>query len=174
MPGSGGPGRALAVRSTPAATIAAAGAAIVAFAPDTADGLDGRQQFGGDGGNRNLVTDEFLDLRQAEDVFFAGERDGVARGAGARGAADAMHVVLGILRQVVVEHVRDLGDVQAAGGDVGRHQHRQVSLGEVCEQFHPLGLRHVARQHRRLEAVGLERGGDVLGHVLGVDEYQAA
>ena len=52
-------------------------------------------------------------------VTLAGEADRVALRAQARGAADAMHVVLGVERQVVVVDVRHAVDVQAARGDVG-------------------------------------------------------
>ncbi len=40
--------------------------------------------------------------------------------AGAAGAADAVHIVVGVVRDVVVEDVADGGDVQAARGDVAR------------------------------------------------------
>ena len=50
------------------------------------------------------------------------ERDRDAVGAGARGAADAVHVALRDVRQVEVDDVADAVDVDAAGGDVGRDQ----------------------------------------------------
>src|SRR3546814_14036619 len=51
------------------------------------------------------------------------ERDGDALGAGARGAADAVDVALRLVRQFVVDDVGDPWHVDAARGDVGRHQH---------------------------------------------------
>jgi hypothetical protein len=53
----------------------------------------------------DLATDERLDVRQRDRLGLAAEADRVARRAGARGAADAVHVIFGILRQVVVENV---------------------------------------------------------------------
>ena len=53
----------------------------------------------------------------------ADQRDRLALRAGAAGAADAVHVVLGHVGQLVVDDVRQLVDVDAARGDVGRHQH---------------------------------------------------
>ena len=50
------------------------------------------------------------------------ERDRLAVAADAAGAADAVHVHLGLVGQVVVDDVRDLRDVEAARGDVGRHE----------------------------------------------------
>ena len=55
--------------------------------------------------------------------------------AGAAGAADAVHVVLGHVRQLEVDDVRQLVDVDAARGDVGRDQHLQVALLEVGERL---------------------------------------
>ena len=59
---------------------------------------------------------------------------GEARGAAARrrprGPADAVDVVLGHVRQVEVHDVADVGDVDAAGGDVGRDEH---AVGAVLE-----------------------------------------
>ena len=89
----------------------------------------------------------------AHRVFLAAEADGVALGAGARRAADAMHVVRGILRQVEVEHVADVGDVQAARGHVGGDQHGQLAGVEFAHEAQALLLRHVARQRLRLETV---------------------
>ena len=50
------------------------------------------------------------------------ERDRDALRAGARGAADAVHVALRDVRQVVVDDVADAVDVDAARRDVGRDQ----------------------------------------------------
>ena len=49
------------------------------------------------------------------------EADGDALGAGATGAADAMHVVLGVFRQVVVDDVANAFYVNAAPGDIRCH-----------------------------------------------------
>src|SRR6185437_3343997 len=76
--------------------------------------LDHRQQLGGHRGHRNLVADVALDIRQADRILLAAEADGIALRSSARGASDAMHVIGRILRQIEVEHVADVGDVQAA------------------------------------------------------------
>ena len=48
-----------------------------------------------------------------------GEWEILTRIPGAAGAADAVHVVLGVFGDAVVDHVGDAGDVDAACGDVG-------------------------------------------------------
>jgi hypothetical protein len=44
--------------------------------------------------------------------------------AGPAGATDAVDVGFRLVRQFIVDHVGDLIDVDAAGGDVGGNQHR--------------------------------------------------
>src|SRR5690606_10388458 len=56
------------------------------------------QQFGGHRFDRDLLLDVGLDVRQRHRVALAGEADRVALGAQPRGAADAVHVVLGVER----------------------------------------------------------------------------
>src|SRR5262249_6947050 len=70
----------------------------------------------------NLLTDELLDCLQIQRARLVHQADGAAGGAGARRATDAVHVILGILRQVPVDHVADRLDVQAARRHVGRYE----------------------------------------------------
>src|SRR5512144_3454867 len=62
----------------------------------------------------DLLADELLDRLDVQRARLVGEADGLARRAGARGPTDAVHVVLGILRQIPVHHVAHAFDVQAA------------------------------------------------------------
>ena len=55
------------------------------------------------------------------------QRQRLAARAGATGAADAVHVVLRHHRQVVVDHQRQLRDVEPARGDVGGDQHPHLA-----------------------------------------------
>jgi hypothetical protein len=80
------------------------------------------------------------------------EAHGGARATGAAGAADTVHVVFRELRQVVVEHVRDAGDVDAAGRDVGRDQHAHATLAQRTDRAVARALRQVAVQRGRFEA----------------------
>src|SRR5262249_15231288 len=82
------------------------------------------------GARRNRHSDQLLDVAQVGALLGIAERDRDAVGAGAGGAADAVHVALGNVRQVVVDDVADAVDVDAARGDVGRHQRAQVSGAE--------------------------------------------
>ena len=72
-----------------------------------------------------------LDFRQGDRIFLAGEADRVTICAGSGSASDPMYVVSGVLRQVEVEHVTHIGDVQAAGCNISCNQYRQVPIVEV-------------------------------------------
>ncbi len=137
-------------------------------------GLGHHQQLGFELRHRNGLADIGLDVRQAHGVQVAGEADRVALFAQPRGAADAVHVVLGILRQVVVEHVGDVRNVQPARGDVGGHQVVELAILETLQKLLPLELRHVARNRADPAAVALHPLGDALGGGAGVDENDRA
>ena len=89
-----------------------------------------------------------------------GDRD--AGGAGATGATDPVHVRRVVLRTVVVDDVRDVLDVDAAGGDIGGHEHAHLALAELGHRLLARDLRHVAVQRRGREPAL----GEVVGHAL--------
>ena len=85
------------------------------------------------------------------------ERDRDAVGAGAAGAADAVHVVFGALRQIEVDDVRDAGDVDAARGDVGRHQQAHLAAaqaGRSCGCAGPGSCRRAGPRRMALGGAG--------------------
>ena len=72
-------------------------------------------------------------------AFLGGHQgEGVAFGLGAAGAADAVHVVVGMLRHVVVDDVRDGGNIDAARGDVGRDHDLVLAGAETFQRLGPL------------------------------------
>ena len=66
-------------------------------------------------------------------VLRGDEADGVADGVRAAGAADAMDVILRVHREIVVHHVRDAVHVNAARGDVRRHEHAHGAGLEILQ-----------------------------------------
>ena len=62
------------------------------------------------------------------------KRDGDAAGAGARGAADAVDIAFRLVRQIEIDDVGDAGHVDAARGDVGRHQHAGAAGAEALQR----------------------------------------
>src|SRR5262249_60643245 len=74
------------------------------------------------------LSDQLLDRRDASAVGWRDDGDGGATPSGASGAADAMHVVVGVMRDVEVEDVADRGDVEGASGHVGGGQQREFGV----------------------------------------------
>ena len=69
---------------------------------------------------RELVSDVPLDGVERVDIVLAGESEGFAFGTDAGGAADAVDVILRILREVVVDDVAHALEVEAAAGEFSR------------------------------------------------------
>src|SRR5581483_12138096 len=90
---------------------------------------------------------------------------------GPASAADAVDVRLGVVRDVVVEHVRNTVHIQPAGGDVGGDQDVDAAVFERGNGALPLGLRYVAIDRCGGKPSGAELFGDLLGGLLGADEH---
>ena len=98
------------------------------------------------------------------------EADRVAGASGAPGAADAVHVRLGVGRDVEVDHVRDALDVEAARGDIRGDEDVELARLQLVDGPLALHLRDVAVDRRRGVAAGAELLGDLLGRALGAGE----
>src|SRR5436309_11285089 len=82
----------------------------------------------------DLAIDESLDRRHERTVLVAHERHGLALDTCAAGAADAVYIILGDVRQVVIHDVRQRLDIETARRDVGRDQHAYFSFLELVER----------------------------------------
>src|SRR6185312_13189631 len=126
----------------------------------------------GDDGLGDLRAQQPLDVPQQAALSAGHQGDGFTGAAGTAGAADAVHVVLWDVRQLVVHHVRQHVDVQAAGGDVGGHQHAYAVLLEVRQRPGAGTLALVAVDGGGVYAVLAELFGQAVGTVLGTGEHQ--
>jgi hypothetical protein len=70
------------------------------------------EQLRGDRCRRNFVAQIALDLGQRHGELFASEADRIAFRAGTSCTAYAMNIIRSVLRQVEVEHMADIGNVQ--------------------------------------------------------------
>ena len=93
-----------------------------------------------------------------------GDRD--PGGARTPGAPDAVHVGLVVLGALVVDHVRHVGDVDAAGGDVGGHEDVGLTAAEALQRLLPQHLGEVAVDRGGAEAALGEVVGDSLRRPL--------
>ena len=66
---------------------------------------------------------------------------------------DTMHVLLHRGRKVIVHHVLDLGDVEAASRNRGGHQDPGSAGAEVSECLLPLSLEAVTVTEKRIELI---------------------
>ena len=57
-----------------------------------------------------------------------------------------MHVAFRLVRQFVIDHVRNAGHVDAASGDVGGDQDADTTVAEGIESVHPRVLRFIPVQ----------------------------
>src|SRR5690606_24845697 len=93
---------------------------------------------------------------------------------GARGAARAVQVGLVVVGRIEVHHHLDVIDVDAAGGDVGGHEHGQLAPAEVRERALAVALAQVAVDRARSHPFVVQRPRDAVGGTLGVDEHDRA
>ena len=118
------------------------------------------------------MLDQLLDVAQERHFLVVAERDRDALRAGARGAADAVHVALRNVRQVVVDDVADAVDVDAARRDVGRDQRLELAGAERAEHALALVLRLVAVDRLGRNAGMMQALHHLVGAVLGAREHQ--
>ena len=121
--------------------------------------------------DRQLHADDPLDGAQLGVFGRIAQRDRDAVGAVAAGAADAVDVALRLVRQVEVHDMADAGHVDAARGDVGRHQDAHRTVAEPVQRLLAGVLRLVAVDHGGVEAVALEVAHDAVGAMLGAREH---
>ena len=100
------------------------------------------------------------------------ERDAGAAAAGAAGAADPVGVGARLFRRVEVDHVRDVVDVEAAGGDVGGDERAHLARVEAGERLLPLGLRLVAVDRDGVDVVPAELLDEAIGSGLRPHEHE--
>ena len=103
--------------------------------------------FGGQG-----FVEKAFDATQQCAVLSTAERNRVAVHARARGAADTMHVSLRLHREVIINHVRNVIDIEAACGDVRGDEHLKASTVEAIQRACASGLRFVAVNGRAKDA----------------------
>src|SRR5699024_9054300 len=117
--GAAGAGRLTAARSGPGGRADPTAGAVW----DPEIGAQMRRGGVGLGGLAVSQTESLVDEAPTRDVVRVHEGDGDARAAGPAGAADPVDVRLLVLGALVVDHVGDVVDVDAARGDIGGDEH---------------------------------------------------
>ena len=89
-----------------------------------------------------------FDCLQGRQFLAARERERVANVLRAAGASDPVHVIFRMLGHIVIDHVTDSGNVQAARGNIGRDHHFVFAALESLQRFDAFPLSSVGMQHR--------------------------
>jgi len=111
--------------------------------------------------DRDLFADHAFDRAQQTPLFRAHERVGGALGTGACRSADAVDVGFRFFGKIKVHDMRDAVHVDAARGDVRRHQHAHAAAAERMQRVGAGTLRLVA-----VDGVGTDVGGFQFAHNL--------
>ena len=120
------------------------------------------------------LVHELLDLVELVHVLLGHKRDGPAQLAGAARAANAVDVVGRLGRHVKVHDVAHVANVDAAGKDIGCHQHVDGTIAEGRKGTLALGLAAVAVNRGGLDALALQTTAAAVGAVLGTHKDNGA
>lgn len=82
-----------------------------------------------------------------------------------------MDIIIYVTGDVVIEYVRNAFDVDAACGDIRRHENLRLSPGEVAQHLGTAALGHVAVKLADVEAGGDELTGQLGRPLFSVAEY---
>jgi len=125
--------------------------------------------------NGDVLADEALNAAQIITFTAITERKREAFRPGTGRAANAVDIGFRFVGNVVIHHHRNAFDVNAAGGDVGRHQDAGAAGTECLQRVLALRLRFVAVNFSSWVPGGGKIAGEFLRAVLraGKDEHEA-
>ena len=121
-----------------------------------------------------LLVQQVFDAGDQALVLGRDQRPGHAFGLDTGRAADAVHVVLRLLRHVVVDDMRDAVDVQATGGDVGRHQNVDLPAAEGFQGPQAVALVEIAMDDGHRQALLRQLARHDVGFLPRAGEHQGA
>ena len=124
--------------------------------------------------NVGRLVHELLDLVELIDVLLGHKRDGPAQLAGAARAANTVDVVGRLGRHVKVHDVAHVANVDAAGENVGCHQHVDGAVAEGRKRALALGLAAVTVNRGGFDALALQTTAAAVGAVLGAHKDDGA
>tara|TARA_B100000161_G_C33357953_1_gene327648 strand:+ start:157 stop:648 length:492 start_codon:yes stop_codon:yes gene_type:complete len=83
----------------------------------------------------DILLDDAFDVAQQTNVTRFAERNRGTFGATTTGTADTVDIAFRIVRQVIVDDMRDARNVNTTCGNVGRNQNRETAIAEVAQDF---------------------------------------
>lgn len=124
--------------------------------------------------HRNALLDQLLNAVEVSLLIPVTECNSDAFCPGTRGATDAVNVALWLVRNVVVDDVADVVNINAARCNVGGNQDAGLTTLEVSQGCFARVLRLVAVNRFALEASVGKLLDDLVGSVLGARKDQHA
>ncbi len=120
----------------------------------------------------NGAPRETFDLPQQPPLVPCAKGNRDARGTGSGSSTDPMDVRLGVVRQIEIQHMGDIADVQAARRNIGGHQDRWMLALKLLQGSAASRLAHVAVDGGCVVPVFLQTPDDLIRTVLGATEYE--
>ena len=120
------------------------------------------------------LVHELLNLVELVHVLLGHKRNGPAQLAGAARTANAVDIVGRLGRHVEVHDVAHVANVDAAGENIGCHQHVDGAVAEGRKRALALGLAAVAVNRGGLDAFALKATAAAVGAVLGAHKDDGA
>ena len=114
----------------------------------------------------HFALHELLDTAELALLLLVDEGQRPPRGARTRRTADAVDIILGVVRHVVVDHHAYIFDVDASRHDVGGHQQVDLAVLEIEHHLLALGLIQIGVHGRRIEVHPLEGESQLLDFQL--------
>ena len=117
---------------------------------------------------------QFLDVPEISPLARIAERQCRSAGAGSRRTADAVHVAFRLVRQLVVDDMRNPRHIDASCGNIRGDENASLPAAERIERPYPGILRLVAVDGLHGKSGLPEKLADLIGTMLGAREDQHA
>jgi hypothetical protein len=124
------------------------------------------------GNNFNLAVQKTLDIAEQRLFFSRHQRYSLAGVSRSAGAPDAMDVILRDHRKIEVDDHRQVIDIQAARGDVGRNQNAGPPNLKILKGTRSRALAFVTMDRFRAKSAGQQVTAQPIGSVFGSAEDQ--
>ncbi len=121
---------------------------------------------------RKQLADQVFDIREQANLVGGHQGYCLARTAGTAGTADTMNVVLWHVRQVKVDYLGELVDIDAPGGDVGSHQNTGGTILKAGQGAGSGPLAFIAMNSSSINAGFLQLRGEFVSTVFGFAKHQ--
>lgn len=120
----------------------------------------------------NLLGDEFLDIPKVSYIVVVTEGYRHPLGSSSPRSTDAVHVGFRYVRDVVVDHVFELVDIDSSGGDIGRNEDPSRLFFEIRKCPLTIVLRLVSMDSLGDYSSSHEELHDLVRSVLGSGKYE--